>query len=311
MSGYDRTRARAGTGVQESVERSFETPDKVELRVQNTAGKVEIETHDLAVTEVRVVSLHPTADDLVRGALISGRSSPGGYEISVEIPKARGRARYWFGDEAGVGVQVLLPRDSAIEVATASASVSARGSYRAAEVDTASGVIALEETAGAAKIRTAGGSVEIGSVGGAVNVHTASGDVRVGHVAAGGKVATASGDVELGRVERPLRVRSISGDVSVGEALQGSSIETVSGDLRVERAAAGELVLRSVSGSVVVAVVPGSLVRFDAVSMSGRVTSNIEVEPSRPSAGGRDHFAELSIQSKSVRGEISVLRTAP
>jgi len=126
----------------------------------------------------------------------------------------------------------------------------------------------------------------------------------------GGKVATASGDVELGRVERPLRVRSISGDVSVGEALQGSSIETVSGDLRVERAAAGELVLRSVSGSVVVAVVPGSLVRFDAVSMSGRVTSNIEVEP--PAECRRQGSLRGALDPVQERKrEISVLRTAP
>jgi hypothetical protein len=60
-----------------------------------------------------------------------------------------------------------------------------------------------------------------------------------------------------------------------------------------------------------VAVAPGSLVRFDTVSMSGRVRSDIDLEPGRPAASGeRGAFDELSIQSKTVSGNISVLRAA-
>jgi DUF4097 and DUF4098 domain-containing protein YvlB len=302
--------AGEATGLQESRQAIFETPGRVRLRIQNAVGTVEIDTDDIARTEVSLVSLHPGADDLVRNSRVFEKSEGGVHEITVEIPKIRPRGGYWLGDDAGVRAQVLVPRDAEIQVATASASVGARGSYRSVGVDTASGSICVEDATGPVKVTTAGGSVQVGSVGGAVNVRTASGNVRVDHVASGGKVATASGDIEVKRVESPVRLRSISGDIRVGEALHGSSAETVSGNLRIERAAAGEIVLRSVSGDVFVAVAPGSLVRFDTVSMSGRVRSDIDLEPGRPASGERGAFEELSIQSKTVSGNISVLRAA-
>jgi DUF4097 and DUF4098 domain-containing protein YvlB len=114
--------------------------------------------------------------------------------------------------------------------------------------------------------------------------------------------------VNLGRVESATRVRTASGDVRIEEALKGASIESVSGDQRVERASGGDYVLRAVSGDIAVAVVPGSLVRFDAGSLSGRVRSDISVEPSRDAAGGRSDVQELLIQAKTVSGDISVLR---
>jgi hypothetical protein len=57
-----------------------------------------------------------------------------------------------------------------------------------------------------------------------------------------------------------------------------------------------------------VAVAPGSLVRFDAGSMSGNVASDIEVEPSRDAVGGPSDLPELLIQAKTVSGDISVVR---
>lgn len=94
----------------------------------------------------------------------------------------------------------------------------------------------------------------------------------------------------------------------LGEVLAGASVESVSGDQRIERASTGDYLLRAVSGDIVVAVAPGSLVRFDAGSMSGNVASDIEVEPSRDAVGGPSDLPELLIQAKTVSGDISVVR---
>ncbi len=308
MSEFESSATSWGDGQQAAMEARFDTPGPVSLRVTNASGKVAIETHDEPTTEVQVVALHPDAEELAGRARVSERATSLGHEVSVEIPQARPKARFWAGDSAAVGVLVRVPCDTELDVSTASACVAAHGRYRAARVRSASGRISLDEITGAASVRTANGDIEVGSVGDLAEIETASGDVKVGVTSAGGKIATASGDVDLGRAERPTRVHTASGDVRLKDALQGATIKTASGDQRIDRAAAGDYVLQAVSGDIVVAVVPGSLVRFDAGSISGHVASDIEVHSDRPVGGASGDIAELSIQAKTVSGDISVMR---
>jgi hypothetical protein len=292
MSEVHNTDAGWGEGRNESMERSFETPGPVSLRVENASGKVEIEISRAGRTDVLIIALHPAAEELVRRARVSERSTSFGHEVTVEIPHARPRARLWSADDsAAVGVLVRVPPDTGIDVSTASASVGAHGRYGAARIHSASGAVSLDEIIGRAKVRTANGDIQLRTVGDTADVETASGDVRIGVVAAGAMIATASGDVRL------------------GESLQGVTIKTASGDQRLDRAAAGDYLLQTVSGDIAVAVVPGSLVRFDAGSISGHVQSDIEVQSDRP-AEVAGEVAELSIQAKTVSGDISVVRAA-
>jgi len=309
MSEFQNTEEGRGAGQQESMERSFETPGSVSLRVENASGKVEIETHEAKRTDVLVVALHPAAEELVRRARVSERTTTLGHEVSVEVPQARAKARFWSGYSSAVAVLVRVPPDTELDVSTASASIGALGRYRAARIRSASGEISLDEITGQANVRTANGDIKVGTVGDMADVETASGDVKIGVAAAGGKIATASGDVDLGRAGKPTRVLTASGDVRLKEALQGVTIKTASGDQRIDRAAAGDYLLNAVSGDIAVAVVPGSLVRFDAGSISGHVASDIEVQSDRPVEAAGD-LVELSIQAKTVSGDISVVRAA-
>ena len=311
MSNFENT---ADSGWAESThgstERSFETPGEVRLRVENAAGLVEIETHDLPTTEVRVAPLGHAAAELASRAQISDRATGRGHEVVVEIPNARKKARNWLSHELSVGVWLRVPSGTELDVFTVSAPVSARGRYGAASIRTVSGAITVEEITGQATIRTTSGSLEVGTVGDMADVQSASGDVRIDVAGAGGRVSTASGDIALGRVDKPARVHTASGDVSLAEAAQGATIETVSGDQRIERADAGDYLLRAVSGDIVVAVVPGTLVRVDAGSMSGRVASDIDIEPGRPAAAAGADVREIQIQAKTVSGDVSVVRAA-
>jgi DUF4097 and DUF4098 domain-containing protein YvlB len=292
-----------------STQRRFETPGRVSLRVENAAGQVEISTHESATTEVSLVALERGAESLVKSARIEEHVSVNGHEVIVEVPHTRGMAKLWAGSLSRVEVIVKVPIDAKLDVSTASASILARGRYETASVRSASGAIAIEQVTGAARIQSASGRLEVGSVGELADVKSASGDVTIGDAASGGTVSTASGDIELGRAGKVTRIRAASGNVHLREALQGADIETVSGDQRIERAGAGDYRMRAVSGDITVAVVPGTLVRFDAGTMSGRVETEIAVESSRPvEAGEKGAVRELSIQAKTVSGDISVAR---
>ena len=307
--------SNAGTGEgapsQGSVRQSFETPGPVSLRVENACGKVEIETHAAPVTEVRVVALSHLAEELVERARISERTTTRGHEVIVEIPQGRGKARFWLGNGNAVGVSVKVPEDARLDVSTSSASVEAVGRYHAANVRSSSGQIELGDIRGGAKVRTASGDIGLDSAGDVIEVQSASGDVRVGVAGAGGKIQTASGNVNLERAEKSIRIQSASGDVRLGEAFEGASLQSASGDQRIERAAAGDYVLNAVSGDIVVAVTPGALIRFDTGSLSGRVSSDIEVGVDRPVAlEGEADGPELLIRAKTVSGDIKVTRAA-
>ena len=297
-----------GQGSGESTERSFDTPGRVRLRVDNTAGLVEIETHDSPTTEVRVAPLSHGAAELAGRARISEQASGGRHEVVVEIPSHK-RLMNWLANEISVGVFVRVPASTEVEVFTVSAPLSARGRYAAADVRTVSGAISLEEVTGAARVKTTSGKTELGKLDGPADVQSASGDVRIDVAALGGTVATASGDIVVGRADKPARLHSASGSVSLGEAHEGATIDTVSGDQRIERAQAGDYVLRAVSGDIAVAVVAGALVRVDAGSMSGRVESDIDIEPGRPESA-RGDCREVEIHAKTVSGDISVQRAA-
>jgi len=292
-----------------SLKRSFATPGAVSLRVENYSGKVEIDTHDIATTEIVLVAMSPAAGEVVEHTRINEKATALGHEVIVEVPQSRGKARLWLGNGAAVSVSVKLPRDAQLDISTASAWVNASGRYRAATIRTTSGAIAVGEVAGEARVRTMSGDVALEAVDGVVDVQSASGDVKIGVAASGGKISTVSGDIDLGRSGEPTRIHTASGEVRISEALRGIDVESVSGDQRIERATAGECLMRAVSGDILVAVVPGSLVCLDAGSLSGRVSSDIEVEPSRPPVRqGEPDGPELLIQAKTVSGAIAVVR---
>jgi len=289
------------------VERSFDTPGVVRLRVENTAGLVEVRTHDRPTTEVSVVPQSRSAARLLRDLRIDARPSGAGHRVEVEVPHTRRGLLDWglIGGDLSVNVSVRVPQGAALELSTVSAPVVADGSYAEAEIHTVSGDVTIDTVAGRSRLKTVSGRLEAQSLG-AAEVHSASGEVTVDALPQGGRISTASGAVQLGRVAEHTRVHTASGDVRLTEADADLNVETVSGDQRIERAGAGDFSLRAVSGDIFVAVVPGTLVRFDAGSSSGRVDSEIEIERDRPSpqAGG----GELSLRAKTVSGDISLAR---
>lgn len=270
-----------------------------------------------------------------------------GHEITVEVPKPGDQGRLaWLRNfrQGRVGVLVRLPPLATVDVSTASAEVTLEGRYGDTEIHTASGRVEVEHVEGELRAATASGSVRVSSVTGPVTVNTASGSVVVGSVRASGSITSASGSVGVKEAHGQLRIRTASGSVSVDDAAGGLSahaasgsvtvgtvrggleiktasgsaragsvegdyrIETVSGSQRVQRClGGGEARLRSVSGSVVVGVAPGVAVHVDAQTLTGPISSEIQLSDG-PEPGGDEECPSLDLRVSTVSGEVKLVR---
>ena len=160
------------------------------------------------------------------------------------------------------------------------------------------GDLACDLQLGALRLRTASGDARVGHVAGRCEIKTASGDVTVACCGSDATITTASGDVRLERAEHDVTCTSASGDVTIGTAEDDVSLRTASGDLRVERFGGRSLEATSMSGDLVVDVVPGRRVRYDFQSMTGETRTRggkSEPDPDAP---------VVEIRAKSMSGDL-------
>jgi DUF4097 and DUF4098 domain-containing protein YvlB len=99
-----------------------------------------------------------------------------------------------------------------------------------------------------------------------------------------------------GRPDR-LEVKTASGDVSVDATGPNTLLRTVSGDIEVRDAAAGDLDLAAVSGSLSVGIHTGVAAKVDLVTVAGRARTDLPV---------REHIdgAALVVKGRTVSGNI-------
>jgi DUF4097 and DUF4098 domain-containing protein YvlB len=263
----------------------FETPGAVRLRVVLGAGEVSIETGEEPVVVVDVLPLRDdrASREAAAETHVEHREVGGGHELGVEVPKRWGFAK---GREASVAVRIRCPHGADLVLAAASAGLDARGRLGTVRAKSASGDLALQV------------------VEGSLDANTASGDVTLAEVLGAAKVRTASGDVEVKRVGGDLSVGLVSGDLDVGEALGAVAVSTVSGDVRIAEAGGGGIELKSVSGDVEIGMRPGLRLWIDASSVSGTMSSELDITDAKPAADG----PLVELRAKSVSGDVRIRR---
>ncbi len=139
---------------------------------------------------------------------------------------------------------------------------------------------------------------------GDVDVDSASGDVRFEAVDGRLNVNTASGDVEADFVGGDVRVNSASGDLTLGEIEHDAKIRTASGDVEIRSAVRGKIDVQSASGDVRLGIRRGSSVYIDASSMSGDMTSELDVTDAPPESGG----PAIDFRARTMSGDVTVRR---
>ena len=249
------------------------------LEVRNPAGSVTVEARAEA-TEVVVTieSLDGAAEQLLDRVDLFVTDA----RVQVSVPERR------LTRTPSFAVDVVLPPDSPVTVAAASADVTLRGRHGRVVLTGASGDLTVDHAA-------------------ELQLRSASGDARIGRTAGPATVATASGDVRLDVAGGPVEVRTASGDVVLGSTAVDVTARTASGDVRVERASSGTVRVTTVSGDTTVAVERGLRVWLDVQSVSGRLVSELDDEGPGPADGS----TPLSLLLKSVSGDLRLRRAAP
>ena len=272
----------------ERHEQSFEAPGHASVRVEIPAGVLAVETWPEPRVEVEVA---PTRGDERSAAAaaetrISATERAGRREVVVRAPKREGKLGIAWGRGPELAVTVRCPEGTDVGLAAQSADLEAQGPLGAVSVRSASGDATLQDAA-SLSFATASGDLSAGSIGGELTAKSASGDVDVRAVGGAGSVNTVSGDVRIG---------------STGDTL---AVRTVSGDVDVEAAAAG-VVIGSVSGDVEVGAVPGLVLWIDAQSVSGTMTSELDVGDEPAADGGQT----VELRIRTVSGDVRVSRSA-
>jgi len=273
-------------GASELVVPSFDTPGPVALEVDIPAGDVSIRTWDEPRVEVEVSpgrgdegSQQAAAETRVEATTRAGRQ-----EIVVRAPKREGRFGF-LGRSPELDVTIRCPEGAGLELTTHSADLDVRGRLGDVAVRSASGDAALGDTA-SLSVTTASGDVSAGAVGGSLTVKSASGDVSVRSVAGEASIGTVSGDVRVGETAGAATVNAVSGDVELDAAGKGARVNSVSGDVRI-------------------ASVPGLALWIDVQSVSGTITSDLDVGDT---PDGESESAELRIRT--VSGDVRLTRAS-
>ena len=262
---------------------TFETPGPLRLVVRIPAGVIDVETVASSRTYVELEAIDGDAD-IVDAATVSLRDRGDGHELTIAFEQER---RILFVKTAPrVRATVRCPEGTELAVQAVSADLRARGTFASAEVKTVSG------------------DVNVGRVDGEAAVKTVSGGATIGEVGGRGAFQTVSGDFEIARVGGEAELRTVSGDVRVGEAGGSVTGQTVSGDVRVDAAAQGSVTLKSVSGDLLVGIRRGTKLWVDARSMSGDMSSELEVGDTPPSGDG----PLVELRATAMSGDIRIAR---
>jgi len=260
----------------------FACSDPVDISIDSWAsGSIVVSGEPTSTVAVEVVASRRSADAEDLLAQVQVGLEDGQLYIRGPRPLAFGRRR-------GLELTIKVPEGSSCAAKTASADLACVGEI------------------GALAMQTASGDTSAASVSGDVTVQSASGDVLLDST--GGEVAirTASGDVHVSRIGGDARISTASGDVAIGYCASSMTAQTASGDIRLGAVATGQIELRSVSGDMQVAVVPGIGVYLDLASTSGSIHSALDPSDADDDLGSSAVPVEISCRTLS--GDIRIIK---
>jgi DUF4097 and DUF4098 domain-containing protein YvlB len=268
-------------------EYTFDTPEPVELYVENGTGRITVAAEDVARTEVRVQGSNADQVEVVHD----------GAQVRVVAPKTRG----FFGDQK-LEMDVVVPTDSRLAVKSGSADIRVTGRVATATIKCGSGEVSLDRVAGAGSIDTGSGDVTLAEAGGDLRVRTGSGDVVATRLGADATISSGSGDIRVEHAAGPVVVKTGSGDLEIGHAASDVMMKTGSGDTVIRRATRGKITSKGASGDVRIGVPSGTPVWTDISTVTGNVRSGLEgVGEPEP---GADH---IEVRATTVSGDVHLL----
>lgn len=252
---------------------SFDTPDPIDLYIENGRGRVEVTATDTVETTIRITGERAEEFD-VRDL---------GDRIAIIAPRHTGG---FFARSPGAQVVVEVPVSSGLMAKVGSSDVVTHGQLADIRVEAGSGDVSLDLVDGSTLVQAGSGDVVAQHLAGDARIKTGSGDVVVRRADAGLVVTTGSGDVRVESTHAEVAIKTGSGDAHL-QALTGDALFTTgSGDLVIDAAASGRVTAKTASGDVRIGVTAGTPVWTDVRTASGRLSSTLprtgEPAPDQP-----------------------------
>ncbi|HEV3328734.1 MAG TPA: DUF4097 family beta strand repeat-containing protein, partial [Acidimicrobiales bacterium] len=257
----------------------------------------------------------PESDTIVEDTTVTCTEANGVSVITITFPSPRSLRR-----RSEVDVEVSAPERCDVSISTqgherslltltrGGGDIRLRGPVGDVDVTMPSADLSAETITGSLSFKSASGDLDIAAVHGTVKVRSASGDVSIEEAGDDVSIALVSGDVTIGTARKHVDVTSVSGDVSITDAYEGATAKSTSGDTTVRRAWKGTVRAATVSGDVAVGIPSGRGVSVDARSMSGNLSSEIDLSSDRSDGGeGGD---VIRVTAHSVSGDVEILRAA-
>jgi hypothetical protein len=295
---------------------TFETLAKAKVVVYNPLGSVELHATGSSGATVELSSRGSESDAIIDDTTVTCAEVNGVSVITVTFPSPRSLRR-----NAVVDVELTAPERCDVAISTqgperslitlsrgGGGDIRLLGAVGDVDVALPSADLSAQEITGSLSFKTASGDLDVDSVHGAVKVRSASGDVSIDEAGDDVSIALVSGDVSIATARKHVDVTSVSGDVSIIDAFEGATAKSTSGDTTVRRAWKGTIRAATVSGDVLVGIPSGRSVSVDARSMSGDLTSEIDLASDR--SEGKGDGEVVRVTAHSVSGDVDIVRAA-
>jgi DUF4097 and DUF4098 domain-containing protein YvlB len=273
----------------------FETPGSVSLQVRLPSGRVVVTTADEPRVSVELIPLGGRGADAVEDVAVTAEDHDGRHVIRIEQKDRFRWGPIQIARGGDIEVRITCPPGSDLDLSGGSTDLRAEGDLGEVSVQTASGDVTLE------------------TVRKKLQVKSASGDLSVATIETDASLITVSGDLRVGRVSGSLTARSVSGDANIGTIRGPLTLSTTSGDIELKSVEAGEVRIQSVSGDARIGVGRGTRVWIDAVSVSGKLDSELGLADNEPDhdESERDGGAVVPLHVKTVSGDVSIVHAVP
>ena len=258
---------------------TFDTPEPIELYVENARGVVDVTATSTTETTIRI-----TGDRAEEFDVRDLRDGHGPHRIAILAPRREGG---FFGRDPRAEIVVEVPVASSLRAKVGSSDVVTHGRFDDTHVDTGSGDVSLDVVDGDTVVQSGSGDVLAEHLAGDARIKAGSGDIRVNRADSDLVVTTGSGDVRVGGATGgDLALKTGSGDAQVGSLTGELVCTTGSGDLVIGEAASGRITAKTASGDISIGVRPGTPVWTDVRTASGRLASTLpatgEPRPDQP-----------------------------
>jgi hypothetical protein len=270
------------------IDLTFDTPEPIDLYVENGRGTVDVTATDTTETTVRITG--ERAEEFEVRDL--------GDRIAIIAPPRGGG---FFGKDPRAEIVVEVPVASGLDAKVGSSDVAAHGRFADTRVDSGSGDVALDIVDGDTVVQCGSGDVLAEHLAGEARIKSGSGDIRVNRADSNLLITTGSGDVRVDRAGAELAIKTGSGDAQVRSVASDVVFTTGSGDLLIGQASSGRVTAKTASGDISIGVLPGTPVWTDVRTASGRLSSTL---PSTGEPAPDQDF--LEVRATTASGDVTL-----